>query len=299
MKLKYALILLLPLIFTGFTVFDNLSTYKMAKQSSEDLLKSTAYFIGLTLGQALNRIDMDEELFLDLIKEQTWEEIAFIALYDKDGKILLHSSKRLIGKSTEAPWINEVIQKAKPLSSYIKLKTGEIVYVMDIPIHIHARSPSIHLLRIALHTYPSRSAIRHTKIHNFTSMIFVALMWILALSFLHYSRKIDELQRKEIEKRHLTMLGEMAAVLAHEIRSPLSAIKGFAQYILEKTKKDSSTEEGLGVIIDESKRLERLTEDLLIFARTSDIRPEYFSLSELIKDVEGLFISDGKNITIT
>lgn len=298
MKFKHTIIIIVAIIFTGFIIFDTLSTYKIASRSSEDILKSTAYFIGVSLDQALHRIGIDEELFLDVIKRQPWEEIAFIALYDENGTILLHSSKRLIGAKSKDSKIKETIGGERPLSSYLTLKTGERIYAMDIPIHIPPLSTSNHLLRVALHTYPAKAALRSAKIHILVAFVLILFLWILAFLFYHYSKKIDELQRKAIEKEHFTMLGEMAAVLAHEIRSPLSAIKGFAQYILERSVDDLSTKEGFDVIISESKRLEKLTEELLTYARTGEINPERFSLSKLVNEAHNLFISDNWPISI-
>ena len=298
MKLRYTLIFFVAFIFTGFAVFNSISQFKEAKRSADDILNSTAYFIGITLDQALNRTGIDADLFLDVVKTQPWEEIAFIALYDKTGAILLHSSKRLIGQTADDPNIAKSIEESKPVSSYLELTTGETVYLMDIPIHLHSLSPSIYLLRIALHTYPAEEAIRHAKIHAITAVIVIGFLWILSFAFYRYTKRIDELQRKEIEKKHFTMLGEMAAVLAHEIRSPLSAIKGFAQLINEKKEKDISVKEGLGVIIDESQRLESLTEDLLTYSRTGKLKTEQFSLTEVMEEAERLFTAGSGSVTI-
>ncbi|MDH5203795.1 MAG: ATP-binding protein, partial [Nitrospirota bacterium] len=78
----------------------------------------------------------------------------------------------------------------------------------------------------------------------------------------------------------------MASVLAHEIRNPLGSIKGFAQYLKEHSEKiDERTEKSINIIIDESKRLELLTEDLLIYARIDELRPEKIDVISLIRDV--------------
>ncbi|MCK7471047.1 MAG: hypothetical protein MZU95_09840 [Desulfomicrobium escambiense] len=93
-------------------------------------------------------------------------------------------------------------------------------------------------------------------------------------------------------------------MLAHEIRNPLGSIKGFAQYILEQCGKDRQAGTGppagsaatgqrpmgtghgelLGIIIDESMRLETLTRDLLPYARPEDIRVRQIDLSELVSE---------------
>jgi two-component system sensor histidine kinase HydH len=84
------------------------------------------------------------------------------------------------------------------------------------------------------------------------------------------------------EKEHLAVIGEMSAVLAHEIRNPLGSIKGFAQYLAESNHGGSAE---LTVIINEARRLERLTEDLLLYARPSAARAEEFAMSELVDEV--------------
>ena len=70
MKFKYTLIFVFALVFTGFAVFNSITTYKTAERASEDLMHSTAFFTGVTLHQALNRTGMDEELFRDVIRSQ-------------------------------------------------------------------------------------------------------------------------------------------------------------------------------------------------------------------------------------
>jgi two-component system NtrC family sensor kinase len=59
----------------------------------------------------------------------------------------------------------------------------------------------------------------------------------------------------------------MAAVLAHEIRNPLGAIKGLAQFLGEKQAADPSQMQMTQTIAREATRLERLVHDLLTYAR--------------------------------
>jgi two-component system sensor histidine kinase HydH len=299
MKLKYAFVIVVALVFTGFAVFNSITTYRVAEQSFEETLNATAYFIGITLNQTLHRTGIDEELFSDVMLSQPREEIAFIALYNEEGRTLLHSRKNLIGTSPDDPKMGVSMKSAKPVTYFHELDTGEQVYIMDMPTQVYDDSPVPLLLRIALYTETAQDSLVHAKVHALTALVIIAFVWILTFGVVNYSRKVIALNMKEMEKRHFTMLGEMAAVLAHEIRSPLSAIKGFAQYISEKKENTSSTAEGIDVIITESQRLERLTEDLLVYARVSEVNAGKFSLPELVDEVEGLFITDEKSVTIT
>jgi len=72
---------------------------------------------------------------------------------------------------------------------------------------------------------------------------------------------------KEVERSHrLAAIGKLAAGVAHEIRNPLSSIKGFATYFKERFE-DSKEEKKIAIImIDEVERLNRAVTQLLEFA---------------------------------
>ena len=67
------------------------------------------------------------------------------------------------------------------------------------------------------------------------------------------------------ERDRLAALGEMSAGLAHEIRNPLGAIKGFAQLAREHA--SPYQEKPLNAIVRESLRLEALVNALLLYGR--------------------------------
>ena len=71
-------------------------------------------------------------------------------------------------------------------------------------------------------------------------------------------------------QRHLAALGEMSAVLAHEIRNPLASLKGHAQLFAESAEPGPDRERA-DRIVSEAVRLERLTGGLLDFVRSGRI----------------------------
>jgi signal transduction histidine kinase len=71
-------------------------------------------------------------------------------------------------------------------------------------------------------------------------------------------------QRKLLENRRLTMLGEAAAQIAHEIKNPLVAIGGFTSRIQKQLPQDHVAQFGLGIIVQEVARLEMLLKELLL-----------------------------------
>ena len=83
-------------------------------------------------------------------------------------------------------------------------------------------------------------------------------------------RDMTEIRRLEEEvarSRRLASLGSLAAGVAHEIRNPLSSIKGFATCFRERYRDNPEDRETAEVMIREVDRLNRVITQLLEFAR--------------------------------
>ena len=99
-------------------------------------------------------------------------------------------------------------------------------------------------------------------------------------------RDLTEVQdlKREIETgKRLASLGRLAAGVAHEIRNPLSSIKGFATYFKERYRdvpEDRGTAE---IMVKEVDRLNRVISQLLEFARPMSVRKRSSSPQALIR----------------
>jgi two-component system sensor histidine kinase HydH len=89
----------------------------------------------------------------------------------------------------------------------------------------------------------------------------------------------DEVRRKE----KLAAIGGLAAGVAHEIRNPLSSIKGLASYFKNKFEENSDDKEAAGVMIQEVDRLNRVISELLEFARPTQLNPKSTDINELLE----------------
>lgn len=96
------------------------------------------------------------------------------------------------------------------------------------------------------------------------------LLTLAALLLWTRARRAERAEKRVAAQRHLAQLGEMSAVLAHEIRNPLAALKGHAQLIAEQVD-DPALGARVQRVINEAVRLEHLTTDLLDFARSGTI----------------------------
>lgn len=85
-------------------------------------------------------------------------------------------------------------------------------------------------------------------------------------------RELEALREEVERERHLASLGRLAAGVAHEVRNPLSSLKGFAQLFRTKFQPGSQEEHYADIMIEEVERLDRVVEELLDFARP--VRPD-------------------------
>jgi len=118
----------------------------------------------------------------------------------------------------------------------------------------------------------------------------------LATSFNQMSKQVKHSQQ---------MLRDFVADVSHELRSPLTSIKGFAQAIVDGTAKDKEAQlKAAGVIEDESKRMMRLVEELLEFSRLESgqitMAMEPVDLKEVLQQCHEIFLirAGEKNIKL-
>jgi len=89
----------------------------------------------------------------------------------------------------------------------------------------------------------------------------------LAMLALRATRREAELGLRLERRQRLASLGELAALLAHEIRTPLAALRGFAQILDERAPDEPRLRDPADRIVSETDRLGRLVDELLSYAR--------------------------------
>ncbi len=95
--------------------------------------------------------------------------------------------------------------------------------------------------------------------------------------------KIKTMQDKLKQKENLAILGEMTAVMAHEIKNPLTGIKFGIEYLKSILKGNDDAIESIELILKEINQLERIAKDMTNFARMPQINVESFDLVDLIE----------------
>jgi two-component system sensor histidine kinase HydH len=105
-------------------------------------------------------------------------------------------------------------------------------------------------------------------------------------------REIKELQERVARNERLAALGGLAAGVAHEIRNPLSSIKGFAQFFLKKNPPGSEDHKYSEVMIQEVERLNRVISNLLDYAKPKEPVKEKTSFADVIQRSVALIKDD-------
>jgi len=95
--------------------------------------------------------------------------------------------------------------------------------------------------------------------------------------------EVKSLREEIARSKRLATVGRLAAGVAHEVRNPLSSIKGFATYFKERYRENTEDQQIAGIMIQEVDRLNRVVSQLLEFAKPISISKKPVSLNALIE----------------
>jgi signal transduction histidine kinase len=114
-------------------------------------------------------------------------------------------------------------------------------------------------------------------------------MWAVAR---RRSREIESLRQEVAQAGHLAAVGRLAASVAHEVRNPLSALRGLVQFIGKDFDSGSEKAECATAAVEEVDRLERVVSGLLEYSRPKEPRFLPTDLAESIKSITSLLKDD-------
>jgi len=158
---------------------------------------------------------------------------------------------------------------------------GERIFRAYIPIWTELEP---RIVRIDLAASAADFLVRRASQNLLVAAVSGLALLVLSALALWSLRRAAQLERRRLELEHLAHLGEMSAVLAHEIRNPLGTVKGFVQLAGEKA--EPGARALLQPALDEIRRLERLVRDLLLYGRTPRPEVRLFDWPVLASDLE-------------
>ncbi|MFJ5715263.1 PAS domain S-box protein [Neobacillus sp. NPDC093127] len=115
----------------------------------------------------------------------------------------------------------------------------------------------------------------------------------------------DITERKKTEEvlhrqDKLAAVGQLAAGVAHEIRNPLTSMKGYTEF-LQLDENDPERQEFLNIILDEIERVNTIVEDFMVLAKPKAVELEEKNVIPVIKNVVSLleFEARKKNVRLS
>ena len=112
----------------------------------------------------------------------------------------------------------------------------------------------------------------------------------MAIRYEITARKRHEEQLRE--QAALTRLGEMAAIVAHEVKNPIAGIRGALQVIASRMAAEQRDKAVIGDIIARLDALNGIVQDLLLYARPRDPKREAVDLRSLFDSTIDLLRRD-------
>lgn len=117
---------------------------------------------------------------------------------------------------------------------------------------------------------------------DFHKLSEVAISIFIAFVLGSLVEKGKEKQIALLRAENLAAIGRALFEAAHEIKTPLVAIGGFADQVYRKLGSDDTNRRKLEVVIQETARLESLVKNMLDFGRTIELQTHKMNLNELV-----------------
>jgi two-component system, NtrC family, sensor histidine kinase HydH len=102
--------------------------------------------------------------------------------------------------------------------------------------------------------------------------------------------KMAQEHLKRVEK--MAAMDEMISGIAHEIKNPLASLSGSIQLLQEDTKSGSYEDKLMRIILRETNRLDKITNDIRWFAKPRTNNAREIKISDSIEEIVELFSND-------
>lgn len=296
-------VVLLVLLFSAMIVRDYGRETAAARQNIEE--KGSVLIRALESGTRVGMgMRMHHAQLQALLEEMAWQPgVLWFAVTDENGKIIAHSDPQQVDTALYSPaqmrelkvgeqerWRRlaepqpalEIYRQFRPLNP----ARGHHMGMMK---RCNSALAQPNVPQVIFIAFDSREldAAQARGLRNMMIMLVAAALVIVATIlaqfwFRRYRRSRQQLQEAMARKEKLMALGHLAAGVAHEIRNPLSSIKGLAKYFAERTPPGGEAQELALVMAKEADRLNRVVSELLELVRPAHLNYQPVDINTLI-----------------
>lgn len=192
-----------------------------------------------------------------------------ITVWDQNGKVCF------ISKSVEH------LLGYKPIELedtfwYEKMSTDDISYIEE---HFNDISHTGQIFNINIRDKNGKYIWSECNIEKITDdetgeTYYISILWDVS------DKK--EMEEMMIRSEKMSIAGQLAAGIAHEVRNPLTSLKGFIQLLQAGV---SRKDEYYKIMIDEIEKMETITSELLYISKPMTDNKQKESVAEMIQDV--------------
>jgi two-component system NtrC family sensor kinase len=111
--------------------------------------------------------------------------------------------------------------------------------------------------------------------------------------------QLQQMQNQLVQAEKLSAVGQLTAGIVHDVKNPLSVIKGLSEMMLSDNL-DSDTKQSLTMIFESAEKANDIVTDLLKFARQSPTQANYLDMRDSVEAVLRLtaYIARKANVEI-
>ena len=311
------IVLLLVCLFSALIVRDYGRESASAQQTIQE--KGSVLIRALESGARVGMgMRMHHAQLQTMLEEMAWQPgVLWFAVTDEQGKIIAHSDAQQVGQplydartmQTLAPGDTERWRRLT--SPEPALEIYRQFRALDAPSRHHMRmmmrrnvveTPQVIFIAFDARELDAEQArgLRNMIVMLCAAGVVMVATVLAQFWFSRYQRSRKLLQEATHRKEKLMALGHLAAGVAHEIRNPLSSIKGLAKYFAERTPPGGEAYELAQVMAKEADRLNRVVSELLELVRPAHLKWQPVDLNEVIGHSLQLVSQDasGRDITL-